>query len=68
MTEEEKIEKHIDKSIENFNVLYEYYKQEENPGLKAELRKALMNGAFWIAKDFNELEKCLEEVADDKTM
>lgn len=62
MTEEEKLIKHIDESIENFNAMYKEYKREENPNIKAGLRKVLMNGAFWIARDFNELEKCLCEV------
>ena len=62
MTEEEKLIKHIDESIENFNAMYKEYKREENPAFKSGLRKVLMNGAFWIAKDFNELEKCLGEV------
>lgn len=64
MTEEEKLIKHIDESIENFNAMYKEYKREENPDIKARLRKVLMNGAFWIAKDFNELEKILGEVAE----
>ena len=64
MTEAEKLIKHIDKSIENFNVLYKEYKREENPNIKAGLRKVLMNGAFWIAKDFNELEETLSEVEE----
>lgn len=59
---EEKLIKHIDELIENFNAMYKEYKREENPNIKAGLRKVLMNGAFWIAKDFNELEKCLGEV------
>ena len=62
MTEAEKIVKHIDESIENFNAIYKEYKREENPDIKARLCNVLMNGAFWIAKDFNELEKCLGEV------
>lgn len=64
MTKEEKLIKHIDKSIENFNALYKEYKREENPDIKASLRKALMNGAFWIAKDFDELEEHFGEVAE----
>jgi hypothetical protein len=44
--------------------MYKEYKREENPDIKARLRKVLMNGAFWIAKDFNELEKILGEVAE----
>lgn len=64
MTEEEKLIKHIDESIKNFNAMYKEYKREENPDIKARLRKALMNGAFWIAKDFDELEKHFGEVAE----
>ena len=64
MTEAEKMIKHIDLSVENFNECYKEYKREENPDIKARLRKVLMNGAFWIAKDFNELEKILSEVAE----
>lgn len=60
MTATEKIVKHIDVSIENFNALYKEYKREENPDIKARLRKALMNGAFWIAQDFNELGRAVD--------
>ena len=64
MTEEEKLIKHIDMLIEAFNEVYKEYRNTVviDNNQKKRLCRVLVGGAFWIAKDFNELEKILCEV------
>ncbi len=64
MTEQEKLIKHIDKSMETLNDLYHDYKMavEHNGWEQSVILGSLRNLAFSLAQDFNELEKCLGEV------
>jgi len=66
MTEEEKLIKHIDMLIETFNEVYKLYRNTVviDNNQKKRLCRVLMGGAFGLAQDFNELEKCLDEVAE----
>ena len=70
MTEEGKLINHIDGLIEAFNDIYKDLRTNvtlRNADGKR-LCNALIGCSFGLAQDFNELEKILSEVADDKTM
>ena len=58
MTEEEKLIKHIDKSMETLNDLYNDYKMavEHNGWEQSVILGSLRNLAFSLAQDFHELE------------
>jgi hypothetical protein len=66
MTEQEKLIKHIDKSMETLNDLYNDYRlaAEHDGWEQSVILGSLRNLAFSLAQDFNELEKCLDEVAE----
>lgn len=66
MTDEEKLGKHIDDLIKCFNDYYKEYRLRyiAGKGDKRTLCRVLAGCAFGIAQDFNELEKCLGEVAE----
>ena len=66
MTEQEKMIKHIDKSMETLNDLYNDYRlaAEHDRWEQSVILGSLRNLAFSLSKDFNELEKCLDEVAE----
>jgi len=66
MTKEEKLIKHIDKSMETLNDLYNDYRlaAEHDGWEQSVILGSLRNLAFSLAQDFNELEKCLDEVAE----
>ena len=66
MTEREKLIKHIDKSMETLNDLYNDYRlaAEHDGWEQSVILGSLRNLAFSLAQDFNELEKCLDEVAE----
>ena len=70
MTDEEKLINHIDGLIEAFNDIYKDLRT--NVTLRNADRKRLCNAligcSFGLAQDFNELEKSLSEVQNDKTM
>lgn len=57
MTEQEKMIKHIDKSMEILNDLYNDYKQAvEHGGLEqVAILDSLSIGCVWLGRDFNEL-------------
>lgn len=58
MTEQEKIIKHIDKSMESLNDLYNDYKKavEHNGWEQSVILGSLRNLAFSLSQDFHELE------------
>jgi len=58
MTEREKLIKHIDKSMETLNDLYNDYKKavEHNGWEQSVILGSLRNLAFSLSQDFNELE------------
>ena len=58
MTEEEKLIKHIDKSMETLNDLYNDYRlaAEHNGWEQSVILGSLRNLAFSLSQDFNELE------------
>ena len=58
MTEQEKLIKHIDKSMETLNDLYNDYKMavEHNGWEQSVILGSLRNLAFSLSQDFNELE------------
>lgn len=58
MTEQEKIIKHIEKSMEILNDLYHDYRLavEHNGWEQSVILGSLRNLAFGLARDFNELE------------
>jgi hypothetical protein len=66
MTEQEKLIKHIEKSMETLNDLYNDYRlaAEHDGWEQSVILGSLRNLAFSLAQDFNELEKCLDEVAE----
>ena len=66
MTEQEKLIKHIEKSMETLNDLYNDYRLavEHDGWEQSVILDSLRNLAFSLAQDFNELEKCLDEVAE----
>ena len=56
MTEQEKMLKHIDKSMEILNDLYNDYKMAVEHGLEqVAILDSLSIGAIWLGRDFNEL-------------
>ena len=58
MTEQEKLIKHIEKSMETLNDLYHDYKMavEHNGWEQSVILGSLRNLAFSLSQDFNELE------------
>ena len=58
MTEQEKLIKHIEKSMETLNDLYHDYKMavEHNGWEQSVILDSLRNLAFSLSQDFNELE------------
>lgn len=58
MTEQEKLIKHIDKSMETLNDLYNDYKMavEHNGWEQSVILGSLRNLAFSLSQDFHELE------------
>ena len=58
MTEQEKLIKHIDKSMETLNDLYNDYKMavEHNGWEQGVILGSLRNLAFSLSQDFNELD------------
>ena len=58
MTEQEKMLKHIDKSMQELNYLYNDYKQavEHNGWEQSVILGSLRNLAFSLSRDFSELE------------
>lgn len=59
MTEQEKLIKHIDKSMETLNDLYHDYKMavEHDGWEQSVILGSLRNLAFSLSQDFNELER-----------
>lgn len=62
MTDQEKLIDHVDDLINSFNDIYRDFRQTtaQDKKQKKFLCRVLMGGAFGIAQDFNEIEKCLE--------
>ena len=68
MTEQEKMLKHIDKSMQELNYLYNDYKQavEHNGGEKSVILGSLRKLAFNLSWDFNKLESIGELIEQPK--